>query len=136
MEELIDAIGAAKAANSTLTTSLSGGMFFGRAEQGASYPYGVCFINTVTPTVYFPASDVTKRGEEYLIQFNIWDDDDSRQVITGIEDDMRAVYDYGSLTITNHTHIATIPMEAHILRDPEKRWQLSMDYRIRVRRTS
>lgn len=136
MEELIDAIGAAEAANTTLSASLSGGMFFEIAEQNASFPYAVMFINSVTPTLYFPATDVTRRGEVYLVQFNIWDDSVSRSVITGLESDMRDVYDYGSLTIANHTHIATIPEEARIIRDPEKRWQLSMDYRIRVRRTA
>jgi len=135
MEELIDAIYTTFTANSTLSASLSGGLFFEEATQGVSYPYGVYFVNNVEPSGYLPISTTTNKVEEYSIQFNIWDESRKRTTITGIEDDMKECYDDTIMTVVNHTNTFTTLERSHLFRDPEKRWQLTMDYRIRLRRT-
>lgn len=135
MEELIDAIYTTFSANPTLSASLSGGLFFDEATQDSSYPYGVYFVNNIMPSGYLPISTTSNKVEEYSVQFNIWDESRPRSIITGIEDDMKGCYDDTIMTVANHINTFTTLERSHLFRDPEKRWQLTMDYRIRIRRT-
>ena len=89
-----------KLAGSDLYTSIGGRLYKGYGPEGATYPYVVFFVVTDIPE--YPGG---KTIEQYLIQFSIFSAVSESTEIEGILTNLRALYDWCTLTITGNTSI-------------------------------
>jgi hypothetical protein len=90
-----------KIAGSAFSTSVGGRLYKARAPQNPTFPY----------VVYDIISDVqmdtfTERLEDVLIQFTIFSIASGSTEIEDIYANLKALYDYCSLSITGNTHLS------------------------------
>jgi hypothetical protein len=124
-----------KLAGTSLETDIGGRLFKSRAPEGTPYPY----------VVYFVVADVAAPvfahlGEEVLVQFSLFSSQASSVEIEQIFDDLRAVYDLATLSITGSTQIqmerqTTGPciLEDHTTGEGTAEvWHYPVEYRIRT----
>lgn len=79
---------------------VSGRMYHNKAPQSATFPY----------CVYFSVSDVdeldyTDEREEFLIQFNIFSQNNSALEADNLLDSLETMFDNASLTVTDWRHL-------------------------------
>ena len=129
MKELSTAI-YSKLSGSALSAHIGNGLFKGRAPDGAEYPYAVYMIVSNSPDKTFNAN-----YEDTLIQFSLFSSASSSTEIEDIYEDLIALYEECSLTITGQTLIwmrrenATLMVEDHtILNGTMQVWHYAVDY--------
>ena len=85
----------------SLYALLGGRMHFTEALQGSAYPYGVYFLISDVPSWTFDAD-----MENYLIQFNIFDDNSSSTDINTASKALTDLYDWCTdLNTSGYSHV-------------------------------
>ena len=79
---------------------ISGRMYHNKASQGATFPY----------CVYFSVSDIddldfTEEHEDFLIQFNIFSQNNSAVEAGDLLETLKTMFDNCSLTVTGWRHL-------------------------------
>jgi len=132
MEALLTGLYNLYANNSTLTAAIPGGLFVGEAPQDtSSYPYGVMFVVSNTPGWTF-----TEDIEDYLIQFNIFDEvgEMDNSTILDVFDKLTTVYDWCKPTVSGYSRVFIKREFGTILR-PDDAWQISVSYRCEIEKS-
>ena len=79
---------------------VSGRMYHNKAPQAATFPYCVYF------SVYdFDELDFTDEREDFLIQFNIFSQNNSASEAGDLLEALKTMFDNCSLTVTNWRHL-------------------------------
>lgn len=99
MNNLLTAI-MTKTISSTLFTDVGGRIFLDQAPEDAELPYVVFFIVSAVPDNKFQ-----KLGEDITIQFSLFSSSVGMTEITNMYNDLKALFDECSLTITGNTLI-------------------------------
>ena len=108
-------------------TAMGGRLYFYEAEQGATYPYCVYQMISDAPEYYFN----DERFEDFLIQFSIFDNDQSAVGITDDYEALKTHFDDVSLSVTGYTNVVFEREGARLVRNPtDNVWQYSADYRV------
>ena len=79
---------------------VSGRMYHGKAKQETSFPYCVYFEVTDTDEL-----DFSDEREEFLIQFNIFTQNNSALQAGNLLESLKTMFDNCSLTVTNWRHL-------------------------------
>jgi len=128
MNVLFDAIMTKYAADGTLSGAMTGGLSLLRAKQKPSYPYAVFF-----PAVQQPKDTFTEDIENFLIQFNIYDDptEHSPTDIDTVKGYLWACFDDCLLTVSGYDHIFMQRRNTHFL-DMGDSYQYSVEYEVMI----
>ncbi len=131
MKELSTAI-FGKLSGSALSAHIANRLFKGRAPEGAEYPYIVYMIVSNAPDKVFNAS-----YEDTIIQFSLFSSASGSAEIEDMYEDLIALYDECSMTITSQTLIlmarenATLQVEDHTTpAGTVQVWHYAVDYRV------
>ena len=135
MNNLLTAI-YGKTVGSNMSLDVLGRVYLDEAPQGVEYPYIVFFVVSDVP-----ADTFTESIEDILVQFSIFSASPGAIEITGIYNDMVALLDNCSLTITSDEHIFMVRQNLTTMVDDittpsgterVKHW--AVDYQIMVQR--
>lgn len=96
MDNILKAI-YGKLSGSTLSTDVGGRVYLDEAPQGCQFPYIVFFVVTAVPDKTF-----TEHYTDTVIQFSIFSSSSSGVEISGIYNDLKALYDDCTFTITSN----------------------------------
>ncbi len=99
MNNLLTAI-YSKVSNSNFSSDIGGRFYLDDAPQDVEFPYSVYFIVSAVPNDTF-----TEFLDDVLVQFSIFSASEGAAEITGIYNNLIALFDNCSLTITSDTHI-------------------------------
>ena len=131
MKELSQAI-YSKLSGSALAAHIGNRLFKGRAPESAEYPYIVYMIVSNAPNKTFNTS-----YEETLFQFSLFSATSGSTEVEDMYEDLIALYDECSMTITNQTLIwmrrenATLMIEDHTTpAGTVQVWHYAVDYAI------
>ena len=89
-----------KISGSAFSTAIGGRLYKARAPQNPTFPYVVYYIITD-----IPADTFTDRLEDVTIQFSIFSTASGTTEIEDILTNLKALFDYCSLSITGNTHL-------------------------------
>jgi len=89
-----------KITGSAFSTSIGGRLYKSRAPQNATWPYVVYYLISDVP-----ADTFTERLEDVTIQFSIFSNASGTTEIEDIFTNLKALFDYCSLTITGNAHL-------------------------------
>ena len=111
----------------SLHADLSGQLRPYEAEQDDTFPYGVYYLISNVPAWTFDHD-----FEEYIIQFNIFDDDSSATDINTAYSALIALFDDTTLTVTGYTHVYMKRELSMLTREGEERgvWNYMVQYRV------
>ena len=115
---------------STGLTATINGMFFTEAPQGQTYPYGVYHLISNVPSWTFDAD-----MENYIIQFNLFDDDSSSEDINTAFTALTGLYDWCDLDTSGYSNIY-MKRELSNLTKESDIWNYFIQYRIEVQKSS
>ncbi len=131
MKELSTAI-FGKLSGSALASHIADRLFKGRAPEGAVYPYIVYLIVSNAPEKTF-----TEHHERTTIQFSLFSSASGSTEVEDMYEDLIALYDECSLTITSQTLIwmrrenATLMVEDHITKAGTVQvWHYAVDFEV------
>ena len=108
------------------SASLTGGLHLTEAPQDTDYPYAVFSMPSNVPNWTF-----SENMENCLIQFNIYSDQASSEPISDIYDDLKACFDWCTLTVVGYHHIYMKREFGQLLR-VDAVWQYSVRYRVEL----
>lgn len=108
----------------SLYVLLSGKLYPYEAKQNDTYPYGVYYLISDVPDHTFDAD-----FEEYLIQFNLFDDDSSVTDINTAYSALTTLYDDTTLSVTGYTNVYTKREFSYLTRE-EDIWNYMTQYRV------
>jgi len=106
------------------------GMYFTEAPQGQTYPYGVYHLITNVPSWTFDAD-----MENYIIQFNLFNDDSSSTDINTAFKALTDLYDWCDLDTSGYSNIY-MKREISNLTKESDIWNYFVQYRIEVQKSS
>lgn len=105
---------------------LGGRLHPNEAPQNSSYPYGVYSLISDVPSYVF---NETGAIEEAVIQFDLYDDDNSAVDICTAYTAMCELYDYCDLSVTGYTNVF-MKREYSFLERGEELWDYMIQYRV------
>jgi len=108
----------------SLHADLGGRLYFDEARQNSAYPYGVYYLISDVPSWTFDAD-----FEEYLIQFNLFDDDSSSADVNTAQLALMTLYDWTTLTSSGYTNIYMQREFSNLTRE-EDVWNYMTQYRV------
>lgn len=118
--------------DATLKAALTGGMWNTKVPTSRTDPYAVYNLMSNIPNGTF-----TEDIEEFVYQFNIFlrgpEDGKSAADVTAIYEQLIAVYDDCSLTVTGYTHVHTT-REFSTLLYVDGKWQYNVRYRTEIQK--
>lgn len=100
MQVLFQAIENEYSNNAALVAALTHGLHREKAPEGTQMPYGV--IRNVNKS---PFPTFTEDSEDFIVQFDIYDNDSKWSVIDNIVDKLETCFDDCVLTVTGYTCI-------------------------------
>jgi hypothetical protein len=104
--------------------SITGKLRKEKAEQTDTLPYAVYHIISDVPSWTF-SSDF----EDVRIQFDLYSQLESSSQIEDMYTNLKALFDWCSLTVTGSTHLYMRRESARLTKDPEDSvWHYSVDY--------
>ncbi len=103
-----------------------GKLYPSEAPQGTAYPYGVYHLISDVPDYTF---ETTVTIENALVQFNLYDDDNSAVDISEIYTAYADLYDWCSLTLTGYSSVYMKREYSYLTKD-ENLWDYMIQYRI------
>ena len=106
------------------------GMYFTEAPQGTAYPYGVYNLISDVPSWTFDAD-----MENYLIQFNIFDDDSSSTDINTASKALTDLYDWCTDLNTSGYSNIYMKRELSLLTRESDIWNYSVSYRLEIQKS-
>lgn len=123
MKVLFDAIKAKFNVDNPFKTDMSGRLYFMQAPQKAVFPY----------CVYVPISNMyeynfTSDFENIVIQFSVFSTDDSAVNIEKYFTDLKALYDWCTLSVTGYSHVYMRREQSRLLKD-DRAFHRAVDYR-------
>ena len=111
----------------TIYTNLSGRLRLHEAKQEELLPYCVYYMIGDSPDYYFGA----ERTFSTIIQFSIFNEDRSSENCCTYFDNLTALYDECTLTVTGYTFLRMERTWAYLLRDEVAGvWQYTIQYRV------
>ena len=132
MKELSQAIFGKLTSSTALYAHIANRLFKGRAPEGAEYPYIVYLIVSNAPDKSFVSN-----YEDTLIQFSLFSSASGSTEVEDMYEDLIALYDECSMTITSQTMIwmrrenASLMIEDHTTKAGTVQvWHYAVDYRI------
>ena len=109
----------------SLCALLGGRFHFTEAPQGSAYPYGVYYLISDVPSWTFDAD-----MENYLIQFNIFDDDSSSTDVNTASKALTDLFDWCDLSTSGYTNVYMKREFSHLTREAESGvWNFMVQYR-------
>lgn len=105
-------------------TSVGGRLYLTEAPQNTSFPYIVYYLISNDYDFQFEED-----YEEFIIQFNIFDDDASASDIGTYFENLKSLYDWSSPTVTGYSVINFTREFAQLARDDDV-WQYTVQYRV------
>ena len=96
------------------------------APQNSSYPYGAYHLISNTPDYVFERTPVI---ENALIQFNLYDDNNSAVDICTLYTAVTNLYDWCNLTTSGYSSVYMKREFSYLLKD-EKLWDYMIQYRV------
>ncbi len=106
------------------------GMYFTEAPQGQAFPYGVYHLISNVPSWTFDAD-----MENYIIQFNLFDDDSSSEDVNTAFKALTKEYDWCDLDTSGYSNIY-MKREISSLTKESDIWNYFVQYRIEVQKSS
>lgn len=117
-------------ARNTAYTLLGGRLFNGSALPDTPYPYAVFFIASGVED-----GTVTEEMDDVLMQFSVYDDQQSASQICDIYEALKDLYHRCQLTIAGHNHIHMHRNTHHLIpRDADGIWEYVFDFNILTER--
>ena len=107
---------------------LDGHLHFAEAPQGTAYPYGVYHLISDVPSWTFDAD-----MENYLIQFNLYDDDSSPTDINTAFKALTDLYDWCDLNTSGYSNIY-MKREISNLTKESDIWNYFIQYRVEIQK--
>lgn len=107
-------------------TDVSGKLYLEEAPQNTAFPYIVYHLISNDYDFQFEED-----YEEFILQFNIFDDDRSSSDIGGYFEHLKSLYDWSTPTVTGYRVESFTREFAQLARDDDV-WQYSVQYRIRL----
>lgn len=135
MKEVIKGIADLYKTSNTFRTNLVGGLHYGRAPQGTSYPLATYRVVAGTPIPM-----LSEDYESVMVQFTLVSEKSEVGEVLGLFGYLKDLFDDCVLTVTDYTHIY---MEREIDRGPipfrdeetgEDFWQHYTDYIVFVKK--
>ena len=117
----------------TLHALLDSHLHFSEAPQGTAYPYGVYHLISNVPSWIFGTSENTM--ENYIIQFNLFDDDSSSTDINTAFKALTEEYDWCDLDTSGYSNIYMKREISNLTRESDI-WNYFVQYRIEVQEFS
>ena len=115
----------------SLYALLGGRLQFSEAEQGQTYPYGVYHLISNAPSYIFGSDASTM--ENYLIQFNLFDDNSSATDINAAYKALAALYDWCDLSTTGYSNIYMKREFSNLTHEAESKvWNYMIQYRVEI----
>lgn len=126
MKALFDAIYAKFIAtpHNDFYTDIGGRFYMTRAIQTATYPYATYHLISDIPDYIF-----VNDYENCLIQFSIFDTNESAVNVEKYFTDLKTLYDWCTLSVTGYNHIYMKRESSRVFHDGVA-WCRSVDYRI------
>ena len=109
----------------SLHALLGGRLHLGKAPQGSTYPYGVYHEISDVPEYVFGTTNL----EHTLIQFNLYDDDNSATDINAVYTALTGLYDHAAMTVSTGYSSVIIEREFSYLSRGETLWDYNIRYR-------
>lgn len=114
-------------AHNTFYTNIGGRLYFTRAPQGATFPYAVFWMVSHSPEYYFN----NELYEEFAIQFDLFDEDQSSSNIGTYVSNMQTLFDDAAVTVTGYGTLIFERELAHLLRHEDINiWQWAVEYTV------
>lgn len=118
---------------SRLYDAIDGKLYYIEAPQNIDYPYIVHFPVAAKPE-YWMNESLPKNGEEFLWQFNIFDNDASPINIMSYETYIRELLDFADIPMSNYI-TREVRRDSSIQFKTDDVWQVSVTYRIKIEKT-
>ena len=114
----------------SLYALLGGRLHFTEAPQGSAYPYGVYHLISNVPSWIFGATENTM--ENYLIQFNLFDDDSGSSGINTAYKALTTSYDWcPDLSTSGYSNIYMKREFSNLTKESESGiWNYMIQYRV------
>ena len=113
--------------DATFGSILSGGMFFQRAPQDVSFPYGVFFITGIEREEIMGGA--TNALFDVSIQFSVFTDaTDGGSYLAGLMSRLDSVFDWVVLQVDGYNCFKMQPEVMHPILYTDEIWQGSKDY--------
>jgi hypothetical protein len=114
------------------TTNITSGalvnrLYFNEAPQGEKVPYVVYRMISLTPEVFFAG----ETHEEAIIEFVIYDDDNSCSDIADYYGTITTAFNYANITVTGYTDLIFEREYSSLERDIDNElWTYTIQYRV------
>jgi len=115
-----------------LYTALSGRLYFTEAPQDSTFPYCVFSMVSDVPDYYFGG----EQFETYLVEFNIFDEDNSASDIGTLYENLKTLYDDCSITVVGYSNVIFEREHTNLFRDEENNvWQYNVQYYVMLEKS-
>ena len=104
--------------------AMPGKLYLNEAPQNTTFPYIVYYVEGNDYDYQF-----VEDFEDFIIQFNIFDDKASASNITDYFEKLKDLYDWSIPTVTGYTVSRFVREFAQLVRDDEV-WQYTVQYRV------
>ena len=108
----------------TIYTNVGGRFYLSEAPQNTAFPYIVYYLANNDYDYQF-----VEDFEDFLIQFNIFDDKASASNISTYFENLKTLFDWSVPTVTGYTVSRFVREFAQLVRDDEV-WQYTVQYRV------
>lgn len=114
----------------TLHAVLGGRLQFAEAQQGQTYPYGVYHMISNVPSATFDVE-----FEEYIIQFNLFDDNSSSTDINTAFTALETLYDDCTLDVIGYVNVYMKREMSNLTKESERGiWNYMAQYRVFIQK--
>ena len=115
------------AVHNSLYLSLGGKLFYSKAKQNSTLPYGVFYFQPIVHDYLF-----IEEFDYVIVQFSLFDENESVSNIGDMENYLKTLFDWCTLTVSNYTFLK---MERVLIRPAEwlpedSVWQSVIQYRV------
>ena len=104
------------------------GMFFEKAPQGQTYPYGVYHLTSNRPNWTY-----TEDMRNFIIDFNLYDNSSSSTNINSAYEELKKLYDWTTLSVTGWSSIYMKRELDNLTRDNDI-WNYFVQYRLEIQK--
>ncbi len=129
MKSLFDAVFAHY--NASTLPDLLTKLYNTEADADAEFPYAVAQLVVGSPVDHASGQHYT---EDWLIQFNLFDDKPNMTALLGVYDVLTAAFDFAALTIAGYNFLSCVrPPGSTRQGKQEGVWQINVQYHVKAR---